>query len=832
MQFLDDFDLCRLGIPGHRTWNELSQAAKDLHRRGSNDPLIAVFRARAQSLSGDGSVLYETEIWKCFEALAKTSYPPRWKVEPLGQLDGGWPLRVQKNKYSAKELVAQLADAWIRDPDAREDERRMRWHWLSWSFGGFPIEYQTLFHETCQAYEQADSWLLNLLSGVYHIDLGWHHRGTGYADTVSEAAAWQFQNNLRIAGDRLQLAWQLDPKLPEPAAYSITTAMAGEQATAAARTWFDRAVAAQMDYEDAYSRYLYSLRPRWGGSFEKLYAFGQECLATKRFDTVVPRYFVDAVYDINDDVDGHYTVFRDEQIWLEVCQVYAGLINESERAPNDNSPAALATQWLLYAIHSEHFDDACTAFKFIELRGWSLDVRQHNFLRIREATARSIVAGVGGPGAAAARKALPYLLPLKRLEPKDRDECLAALDELLEKDPAETVHSFFGHWRQTLTWEKAYDAGGWVDLTFEPKLTGWVPRRGEWERQPDGSAVARRKDPDHLNVEAFCNARFLGAYEVRAKLSLPQGCKRPVAPGISVFVEFGVQADEPSEERRFWITPLQGRAGVTDYGEGFLGRQTTLSLTEPNEMRLLVWPNEHQFDVNGSTIAFEQKTPDLPRQRIALVSAFHLDPKAPVRFSDVRVRKLNREPPPPETDFDARLVYYTQCLEDDPDDVMALAKRSWAYRGKKQNEEAIRDLDRALQLQPNAADLHVFRGMAAQVSSNYGRAVSEYETAAELNSQLVAAWRELAWTCATCNDEKFRDGAKAVAAGKRACEIMKMKDYGSLIVLSAAYAEVGEHDQAIAMAKRALPLAAQQRREWTKDFIARRQARMPERDAP
>lgn len=829
MQFLDDFDLCRLGLPGHRTWAELSEAAKSLARRGSGDPLVGVFRARAQSRSNDGSVLYESEIWKCFDALSQTSYPARWKVEPLAQLDGGWPQRVPRGKPSWKELITQLAEAWIRDPEAREDERRAHWQWLIYSFNDFGIEQKTLFHDTCLEFTEADPWLWNLLSGTYHLDLGRHQRDHGVGVTA-ESRAWHYQNNLRIAGDRLLLAWQLDPKLPEPAAVSITVAMDGEQATASPRDWFDRAVAAQMDYEDAYFRYLTSLQPYQGGSFEKLYAFGKECLATKRFDTQVPRILVNAIYDITFDVEGHYTVFRNETIWAEVHEVFTGLLEEYDRQPNNNNPGALATQWMLYAIHSGHYDDACAALKLVEARGWKLSTQQHNYFRLRESSARSIVAGVGGPAAEAARKAVPYLLPMKRLAPKEREECLAALDEVVEKDSSEATRVYFGHWRQTLQWEKAYDAGDWVDLKFNPQMNGWIRRQGQWDYQPDGSMWAKRK-PQQDCVQAFCNARFVGPYEVRVKVSLPHGCKRPVAPSVCVFVEFGAGFDDPSEVRQFWVTPLQHRAGVTDGYSGYVGRPTFVTMTEPNEIRLQIWPEMHTFEVNGMDVFFDQPTPDLPRERIALTTAFHIDLQAPVRFAELRVRKLNREPPPP-FDFDARLAYYTQLLREDPDDRTAIAKRALALMGKKQPAAAAKDLDRALQLQPNGAELHLFRGQAAQQLDDYAQAIASYETAVKLDPQMFGAWRELAWTRSTCFDEKFRDGAKAVAAGKRACEIMKMRDYGSLIGLSAAYAEVGDHDQAIATAKKALPLAPPLRRPWTIEFIARRGIRMPERDTP
>ncbi len=43
-----------------------------------------------------------------------------------------------------------------------------------------------------------------------------------------------------------------------------------------ARTWFDRAVAAQFDYWPAYQARLVFLQPRWGGSYEEDLALAAE----------------------------------------------------------------------------------------------------------------------------------------------------------------------------------------------------------------------------------------------------------------------------------------------------------------------------------------------------------------------------------------------------------------------------------------------------------------------------------------------------------------------------------------------------------------------------
>jgi hypothetical protein len=64
------------------------------------------------------------------------------------------------------------------------------------------------------------------------------------------------------------------------------------------RLWFDRSVAAQMDFYEAYARYLWALRPRWHGGHEEMLMLGDEMLRTGRFDTCVPFYYFKVVGDI------------------------------------------------------------------------------------------------------------------------------------------------------------------------------------------------------------------------------------------------------------------------------------------------------------------------------------------------------------------------------------------------------------------------------------------------------------------------------------------------------------------------------------------------------
>jgi Flp pilus assembly protein TadD len=69
------------------------------------------------------------------------------------------------------------------------------------------------------------------------------------------------------------------------------------------------------------------------------------------------------------------------------------------------------------------------------------------------------------------------------------------------------------------------------------------------------------------------------------------------------------------------------------------------------------------------------------------------------------------------------------------------------------------------------------------------------------------AQKSLAWILATCPDDRFRNGAKAVELAERANTATKGRDSTVLITLAAAYAEVDRFSEAIQTAEQALQLA-------------------------
>jgi Tfp pilus assembly protein PilF len=110
-------------------------------------------------------------------------------------------------------------------------------------------------------------------------------------------------------------------------------------------------------------------------------------------------------------------------------------------------------------------------------------------------------------------------------------------------------------------------------------------------------------------------------------------------------------------------------------------------------------------------------------------------------------------------------------------------------------------------------------------------ALRDLREAVRLMPKDPTANNSLAWFLATCPEERFRNGTEAVSATTKACELSQWERSGSIDTLAAAYAEVGDFDQATKYEKQSIDasLSPKKREEYEKR-LALFQQRKPFRD--
>ncbi|MCP4666739.1 MAG: tetratricopeptide repeat protein [Deltaproteobacteria bacterium] len=145
-----------------------------------------------------------------------------------------------------------------------------------------------------------------------------------------------------------------------------------------------------------------------------------------------------------------------------------------------------------------------------------------------------------------------------------------------------------------------------------------------------------------------------------------------------------------------------------------------------------------------------------------------------------------------------------KALKIKPRNAEAYATRGAAWSEKGDYRRAIDDYTKAVEISPQNAEAFSNRGFVWTKQGNYERAIEDYTRALEINPRYPEALRQMAWTLATCPEEKYRNGSKAVKIAKKAVQFDGGR--GSFSVLAAAHAEAGNFSEAVAAQKKGIAL--------------------------
>ena len=115
---------------------------------------------------------------------------------------------------------------------------------------------------------------------------------------------------------------------PEAAVLMIPLAEVSAEPENVVRLWFDRAVAAQFDWQPAYTEMGHHLLNR--GDYDAFYKFGVECLQTGRFDTAVPWQFVIYLERIRSDKQST-DLWRQPDVYANICKFFRENARDSRR---------------------------------------------------------------------------------------------------------------------------------------------------------------------------------------------------------------------------------------------------------------------------------------------------------------------------------------------------------------------------------------------------------------------------------------------------------------------------------------------------------------------
>lgn len=159
--------------------------------------------------------------------------------------------------------------------------------------------------------------------------------------------------------------------------------------------------------------------------------------------------------------------------------------------------------------------------------------------------------------------------------------------------------------------------------------------------------------------------------------------------------------------------------------------------------------------------------------------------------------------------YDVAIRFLTAAIDmgvKNGDAAYLYSNRGDAYLGKGDSVKALADYSRAVNFVPKTAEDYLIRGDIYKKMGNCNAAVTDFARGMILSPDDVELANALAWLRATCPEASSRDGRAAIQVGTKACETTSWRDPNLIDTLAAAYAEVGNFDQAVKFQQQALQL--------------------------
>jgi hypothetical protein len=604
------------------SFEEMRAMGKGLVDLGCDDPLVTFVRALHARSTPESRALMEQAIPPMIERKYPAfdiAHAARMAMMPLNRERDAKAIEnynTMAQTYTLQSLCGKIPDADLRYLLIASE----------FVLAGASSEEKADFSASLEKSKDANPWLAAALRGWLETEAAWDERGSGWANAVGEDQWKKFGEHLRIARDYLTRAQSMHPEFPEAASEMISVAMgAGRELNEKERDWFDKAVKAQFDFGPAFKAYILSLYPKWGGSHREMFQFGEECLATQRFDTDVPMRLMGVVHDIDVDSAGNLTTYSIPEVRAAVRKF---LDQAAEKTPKQEARDYLASYHVALAMRAEKWEEAADVLNKIGDR-----LRPEAFARMN-AWAPAAIGQIRIMNSKYAKAAAEAEGNVRT----QTDAAIAGYADLSAKLPKDDLSQIFLKLRlYSLKYQKDLVAGDWVTINPTTEFVPWVVVFGDFKVAADGSTVATADSEGRAML--LCRTNFGQSYEIRLKIGSPD----PKNPSRAVVFlqsnEFAsnVVGVDLAKSSTFTRSPVLGNAP----------QEAHATIGNENELHVLVPPRQRghaavTVELNGHrAFAFTPLAENSERGEVFVgIGIEGVTPGAVARFREIQIKRI------------------------------------------------------------------------------------------------------------------------------------------------------------------------------------------------
>ena len=386
-----------------------------------------------------------------------------------------------------------------------------------------------------------DRWLTRMTRVWLNIKVAWNHRGSGWANTVTEEGWAGFHAALGDAMADVLAAAQQHADRSEPG----TAAMICLQGDGV-DPWFEQATAADpLDNRPFRVARDFSM-PRWGGSPEQMFSIAERAMEVGRPDTAVPDEVPSTIASMTSDGHGRWLSLNSGRV-MPVIERYIAL-RAANPLPGQSTDVFASRAFSLAWVVGPPAE-AGKVLAGLNNEPWRLSTFPTYGVDSRWAP--------GSAAAAADGQATMLTARVNDLVAAgDFDEAVTLLDEAEAATEDAFLKMHYRDRRRLAIWQRDYEAGETIDL-IAGGLEGWRPLNGDWRTDIDGSFKADHYEGVLRNVVGLP----LGdRHEIDLTIELPDDWLGPTwrAVGLS----YGYEPATDIRRHTFIFLAGVGRGGV------------------------------------------------------------------------------------------------------------------------------------------------------------------------------------------------------------------------------------------------------------------------------